>query len=107
VKYIYFELNHYTGEEETIENMNILLMKPETNSEGIWGITHITETFRTKTRDHFGVEKKTFRVVNQHWVDLEKYRTKSFHLGKKDSKIIEEVINKLKEQYEQKENNKD
>lgn len=67
MKYIYFEIKHisgYNSTEERIENENILLIKPHTNSNGFWCITNITE--------RYGFKERSFSVVHQNWIDLEK-----------------------------------
>jgi hypothetical protein len=66
-KYIYFEIKYNTGVYEsipTIENENVLLNKPKTNSSGLWGFLNMNE--------RKGLSKPTFSVTDQCWVDLEK-----------------------------------
>lgn len=49
IKYIYFEIKYINGVDSTkptIENENILLIKPHTNSNGVWEFTNITERKR-------------------------------------------------------------
>jgi hypothetical protein len=54
------------GDEATIENENILLLKPKTNSLGIWGCTHIQKSrFLTY-------------ITHQYWIDLEKLEPGSY-----------------------------
>ena len=73
VKYIYFEVHYlsqrYTKPEKTIQNENILVNKPRTNSIGYWG-------FRSMTKRHPrpGVveENPVHYVVEQNWIDLTK-----------------------------------
>jgi len=68
MKYIYFEIKYisgYNSTEQRIENENILLFKPDTNSDGFWGFTNITE--------RHGFEEPSYSVVVQHWIDLEKF----------------------------------
>lgn len=71
LKYIYFEVNNITGFGATtprIENANILLVKPKTNSNGVWSHTNVT---KRKARDNGQEASQSW--VNQYWVDLEKY----------------------------------
>jgi len=91
IKYIYFEINHITGcnsTEKTIKNENGLLIKPHTNSDGVWGYTNITE--------QSGFSKPTFSVVNQYWIDLEKFEVvhhKVYGDLKKHVDVVLERIN--------------
>ena len=70
VKYLYFEIHKtmINGENvyETIENENALLFKPHTNSSGVWG-------FRTITGRDNSVIGKHDLVIDQNWVDLNKF----------------------------------
>jgi len=43
-----------------IKNENILVIKPNTNSEGIWYFKNITER---------GFSEPTYSVVEQYWID--------------------------------------
>ena len=68
VKYIYFEETYTTGldnkaEGYQIEHENVLLLKPHTNSSGIWGHTNATPRPGT-------VPKTSWK--EQYWIDLEK-----------------------------------
>lgn len=86
IKYIYFEVNHLTGVEETeptIKNANVLLIKPHTNSSGVWGYTNMTE--------RHGFSEKSFSVVDQYWIDLEKYDGSVSNI-----KHVDTVLNDLK-----------
>jgi hypothetical protein len=70
MKYIYFEISQIVGAgatEKEVQNINILLLKPHTNSDGIWSFRHITERY-----DKNGT-KSSYRVTDQVWIDLEKF----------------------------------
>lgn len=74
IKYIYFEVNHITGSDPTqksVENENVLLIKPHTNSSGIWGFENMTE---------IGFSQPSFSIVNQYWIDLEKFNNSKYLL---------------------------
>lgn len=70
IKYIYFERYRITGNGQTefeIRNFNILLNKPEdTGSSGVNNCMNITE--------RNGYMEKSYFVVDQYWIDLEKYK---------------------------------
>jgi hypothetical protein len=90
MKYIYFEIKYisgYNSTEQRIENENILLNKPHTNSGGVWGFTSITE--------RHGFEGPSFSVVQQNWIDLEKFdREHTVYKGLKNQvDIVLERIN--------------
>lgn len=66
IKYIYFEVHSITGAEissPTIENVNVLLIKPRTCSTGNWGFVNMTERKKSKG--------SSYLVVEQNWIDLE------------------------------------
>jgi hypothetical protein len=71
IQYIYFEICWQIGGqfpyEPYIKNENILLLKPKTNSNGIYGFRNITASNR-----HDVVSANTY--VDQNWVDLTKYK---------------------------------
>lgn len=89
IKYIYFEKYRITGYGQTdfvIRNINILLIKPDTGSEDSSGVNecmNITE--------RFGFPEKSYFVVDQFWVDLDKYKNNDNDLNKN----IKYVLNKL------------
>ena len=89
IKYIYFEINEKTGrlsEESRIDNENVLLIKPNTNSSGFWSFTNVTE-------DKYHRES-TFTIVNQYWIDLDKYKS----IPQSNDKLslqVDEVLKKL------------
>lgn len=94
IKYIYFEINRVTGIDETeptIENENALLFKPNTNSRGVWGFTNITE--------RKGFSEPTYSIVNQFWIDLEKFKEEKHksdnHLKKQVDIVLERLSQKL------------
>lgn len=67
LKYIYFELHQIKGKGETtpvIENENVLLIKPHTNSSGIWGFKNVTTRHGNELSES---------IVEQFWVDLDKF----------------------------------
>jgi hypothetical protein len=69
MKYIYFEISQIVGAgatEKEVQNINILLLKPHTNSNGVWFYKNMTERYRVDG-------DKSHRVIEQVWVDLEKY----------------------------------
>ena len=73
-KYIYFEICWTTGDRTTspyIENWNILLIKPQTNSDGIWGCRHMTQIYPTS--------RPLTKVVDQVWIDFNKYTPNDMH----------------------------
>ena len=73
MKYIYFEHHWYKytdgSEKDTrsIENYNVLLNKPNTNSGGVWGRNFITEHKNRKGLPWYN------HIVDQYWIDLEKF----------------------------------
>lgn len=90
IKYIYFEINQITGINSTnkkIENENVLLIKPKTNSSGIEGYTNMTE--------RKGFSKPTFSVVNQYWINLEKFNKENHYVYKELKKYVSKVHSRL------------
>mgnify|MGYP006053622375 CR=1 FL=1 len=98
VKYIYFEIRYNTGVVKTeprIENENVLLIKPHTNSSGYWGCSSMTEQKRKN-----GL---SYSIVEQNWIDLDKFNESDhlnyrgvldkYELGLKSQ--IQEVLNIL------------
>ena len=89
IKYIYFEVNRITGynsTEKRIENINVLLIKPHTNGDGYWGYTNLTE--------RHGFPEKSHMMVEQYWIDLDKYNYSKSNFMKNE---IDVVIGKLQE----------
>lgn len=90
IKYIYFEINHIAGINPTpkiIENENALLIKPHTNSSGIWGFTNMTE--------YRGLSEPAFSIVNQYWIDLEKFREKEHKVYDELKEQVDTVLERL------------
>ena len=89
IKYIYFEVNRITGynpTEKRIENINVLLIKPHTNGDGYWGYTNLTE--------RHGFTEKSHMMVEQYWIDLDKYNYSKSNFMKNEINV---VIGKLQE----------
>ena len=62
----YFEIYSTIGSKinpRQIQNANVLLIKPKTNSYGCWGFTNITHNAKM----NYDV------IVDQYWIDLHKY----------------------------------
>lgn len=90
IKYIYFEIKYVKGVDETeptIENDNALLFKPHTNSSGIWGFTNITE--------RKGFNEPTYSIVEQNWVDLEKFNGRNHKVYDKLKQQVDMVLERL------------
>lgn len=90
INYIYFEIKYIKGvgeTEPTIENENALMFKPHTNSSGVWGFTNITE--------RKGFSEPTFSIVEQNWVDLEKFNQENHEVYSKLKSQVDEVLNRL------------
>ena len=88
IKYLYFELNHITGynsTEVTIKNENVLLIKPHTNSSGVWSYSNMSE--------QHGFPKQIFSIVNQYWIDLDKFNEDEYTSLKKYVDIVLEIVN--------------
>lgn len=91
IKYIYYEIKYIKGvvsTEPNIENENILLIKPKTNSFGIWGFENITE--------RKSLSKPTYSIVNQYWVDLEKFYNNYSMVYSEQKRMVNIVLEKLK-----------
>jgi hypothetical protein len=86
-KYIYFEVLRITDKADLVErkmqNENIMLRKPHTNSIGVMGYTHITK----KPGTDISI------CMDQYWVDLDVY---VFGKQKLYDDLIMECLNKLK-----------
>lgn len=80
IKYIYFE-KHSANGSTTMKNENVLLIKPRTNSDGWWGFRHVT-----KRHDN------TFLVVDQAWVDLEKYELDKYPARASDDNDVRKCL---------------
>lgn len=99
IKYIYFETYGKVRDSDRashncinhkIQNVNVLMLKPETNSSGYWQIRHVTKG------DNFNI------CVDQYWVYLDKfnaeykercYWTRYLHGRIKEAmEVIEELI---------------
>lgn len=90
MKYIYFEIKHvsgYNSSEPVIENENVLLIKPLTNSSGIWGFRNITE--------RKGFSKLSFLIVEQYWIDLDKFDSEKCHSNIKEN--LNQAMQKISE----------
>jgi hypothetical protein len=90
IKYIYFEIKYVKGVDETkptIENENVLMFKPKTNSSGVWGFTNITE--------RKGSSEPTFSIVEQNWIDLEKFSKENHRVYSKLKSQVDDVLNRL------------
>jgi hypothetical protein len=90
IKYIYFEIKYIKEVDETeptIENENVLLIKPTTNSSGIWGFTNITE--------RKGFSEPTFSIVEQNWIDLEKFQVENHKIYSKLKSQVDDVLDRL------------
>ena len=90
IKYIYFEINQITGynaTEKRVENENILLIKPDTNSSGVWGYTNITR--------RYGFPEPLFSVVNQYWIDLQKFEKEEHEVYSDLKKHTVDILKRL------------
>lgn len=88
IKYLYFELNHIVGHNSTdvtIKNENVLLIKPHTNSSGVWSYSNMTE--------QHGFPEQTFSIVNQYWIDLDKFNEDEYTILKKYVDTVLEIVN--------------
>ena len=68
VQYIYFELAWLDGvglPKPIIQHENILLLKPNTNSMGVWSFLNQTKRINCKG--------DVYSTVHQYWIDLEKF----------------------------------
>jgi len=94
IKYIYFEVKYVVGAgptEPNIENENVLLLEPKTNSSGFWGFTNVTE------RKNF--DKPTFSIVEQTWINLELFNTTE-NLDEKLKSRVDEALKKIKNRWQ-------
>jgi hypothetical protein len=66
IKYIYFELYSLNGSKPIIQNENILLIKPTTNSNGVYEYRNVNE------RKKMNSVNDTI-IIDQCWIDLTKY----------------------------------
>lgn len=85
-KYIYFEVYWISNSNGYItspilQNENILMIKPKTNSDGIWGYRNVTER---KGKDEFV-------TVDQYWINLKIY--KPYEIDVDD--FLQEALSKL------------
>lgn len=89
-KYIYYEIKKRDGINETescIQNENVLLIKPKTNSGGTWGVRNVNELK--------GFSKPTYLLIDQIWVNLEKFNNSYHHVDfKRQVDIVLEKIEK-------------
>ena len=98
IQYIYFEVNRVTGENATepvLENVNGLILKPHTNSSGVWGFTNLTERPPPPKTDR----KSSYAYVLQFWVDLDKYKfghERSKELDKNIAEAVDIITKNLK-----------
>jgi hypothetical protein len=96
IKYIYYEIKHLRGDNFpppctlTMENENVLMLKPKTNSKGVHGFRHVT--------DRQFKDRKEFSVTDQYWIDLEKYNMEKFQT---ESLHIEECLTKLRKRLDE------
>lgn len=91
IKYLYFEIKYIKGVGKTkpaIQNTNVLMIKPNTNSTGYYGFTNITE--------RKGFNEPTFSIVEQNWIDLEKFKEEKHKLPHKLKKQVHIVLESLK-----------
>ncbi len=90
IKYIYFEIKYVKGvgeTEPTIENENVLMFRPQTNSSGVCGFTNITE--------RKGFSEPTFSIVEQNWIDLEKFKEEQHKVYNSLKKKVDMVLERL------------
>lgn len=91
IKYIYFEEVFIVDKNvlnNEIRNENILLIKPKTNSHGIWSFRSISES---RSRN---------RTLDQYWIDLEKFNSSieminNDHLRINVYKVMEIINDKI------------
>ena len=85
IKYIYYEIYSVEGGsfpiERRLQNENILLIKPETNSDGFWGFRNVTK------RNLSGSIPERFSTVEQNWIDFEKYKFGNTYYSEMDEQI--------------------
>ena len=63
------------------------MFKPHTNSSGLWGFMNITE--------RKGFSEPTFSIVEQHWVDLEKFNSENRKVYSKLKLQVDEILNRF------------
>lgn len=73
MKYIYFEIRKISNidntlnKKEEIRNANILLLKPKTNSSGVWSYRYMTDIYNS-------LKIESTIVTDQYWIDIDKYK---------------------------------
>lgn len=90
IKYIYFEVKYiseFNSTKPTIENENVLLFKPNTNSNGIWGFKNVTE--------RKGFPEPSFSIVEQYWIDFDKFCDETGEMKDLVSKVLERLNVKM------------
>jgi len=91
IKYIYFEVFRKTvqglgWDDPRIQNENILLIKPKTNSSGIWVVNHLHKFHdNDNISGHF--------LVDQYWIDLDKYKPSKMEI---DSRLVKMAMGNLR-----------
>jgi hypothetical protein len=97
--YIYFEISYITGKNKTepkIENENMLLTKPKTNSSGYWSFRHVTERMKRKTVAMGQKnESSDFLIVDQYWIDLEKFNIRESSIKNNVIAALDKIKQKL------------
>lgn len=94
IKYIYYEIYSIVDSdgnkivEEKFQNINILKLKPITNSSGFWGFTNVTER----------KSKNEFVWLHQNWINLEKYKLGHSLKNKEINKCLEYLNIKLRKE---------
>lgn len=79
IKYLYFEIKYVNNSNglimstSEIENENVLLIKPHTNSIGMWHFRNVTERKSLQ-------KPSTFSIVEQYWIDLDKFNDTNHEL---------------------------
>lgn len=90
IRYIYFEVIQIGGaklSEQKIDNENALLFKPHTNSSGIWSHRYTIEQRR--------FSGSTILLIDQYWIDLEKFKKEKHKVYQKLKKQVDIVLKKL------------
>ena len=88
IKYLYFEIEYLIGDNATkpsIINENVLLIKPETNSSGVWGFTNMSER----------AGGKSFVVIEQYWIDLDKFKDENHKVYAKMRIHVDDVLRRI------------
>ena len=88
----------WVGEPE-IKNENILMLKPNTNSDGFWGFRNWNNRYGPPGKDG-KAPIKDMLIIDQNWIDLDKYALVDID-GRPDSykvlaEYLEKVLTKLK-----------